>query len=69
VTVDGRDVAMRTRLKELAAQRMRFGYQRLTAMFGTGRAADEPSPAFALSSNEAHTNCPHSREGIFALFL
>jgi putative transposase len=28
----GRDVALRTRLKELAAQRMRFGYRRLTAM-------------------------------------
>ena len=27
-----RDVALRTRLKELAAQRMRFGYRRLTAM-------------------------------------
>jgi len=27
-----RDAALRTRLKELAAQRMRFGYRRLTAM-------------------------------------
>ena len=27
-----RDVALRTRLKELAAKRMRFGYRRLTAM-------------------------------------
>jgi putative transposase len=27
-----RDVTLRTRLKELAAQRMRFGYRRLTAM-------------------------------------
>jgi putative transposase len=27
-----RDTALRTRLKELAAQRMRFGYRRLTAM-------------------------------------
>ena len=27
-----RDGALRTRLKELAAQRMRFGYRRLTAM-------------------------------------
>ena len=28
----GRDAALRTRLKELAAKRMRFGYRRLTAM-------------------------------------
>ena len=28
----GRDRELRTRLKELAAQRMRFGYRRLTAM-------------------------------------
>jgi putative transposase len=28
----GRDTALRTRLKELAAKRMRFGYRRLTAM-------------------------------------
>jgi putative transposase len=28
----GRDAALRMRLKELAAQRMRFGYRRLTAM-------------------------------------
>jgi putative transposase len=28
----GRDVTLRTRLKELAAKRMRFGYRRLTAM-------------------------------------
>src|SRR5438045_7942960 len=27
-----RDAALRTRLKELAARRMRFGYRRLTAM-------------------------------------
>src|SRR5262245_30690863 len=27
-----RDVALRARLKELAAKRMRFGYRRLTAM-------------------------------------
>ena len=27
-----RDAALRTRLKELAAKRMRFGYRRLTAM-------------------------------------
>ena len=27
-----RDTALRTRLKELAAKRMRFGYRRLTAM-------------------------------------
>src|ERR1700758_2651352 len=27
-----RDTALRARLKELAAQRMRFGYRRLTAM-------------------------------------
>jgi len=27
-----RDIALRTRLKELAAKRMRFGYRRLTAM-------------------------------------
>ena len=27
-----RDVALRTRLKELAARRMRFGYRRLTAL-------------------------------------
>src|SRR2546430_14674508 len=30
----GRDRELRTRLKELAAQRMRFGYRRLTAMLG-----------------------------------
>jgi len=28
----GRDAALRRRLKELAAKRMRFGYRRLTAM-------------------------------------
>jgi putative transposase len=28
----GRDIALRARLKELAAKRMRFGYRRLTAM-------------------------------------
>ncbi len=28
----GRDAALRARLKELAAKRMRFGYRRLTAM-------------------------------------
>jgi putative transposase len=28
----GRDAVLRTRLKELAARRMRFGYRRLTAM-------------------------------------
>jgi putative transposase len=28
----GRDAELRRRLKELAAQRMRFGYRRLTAM-------------------------------------
>ncbi len=28
----GRDAVLRTRLKELAAKRMRFGYRRLTAM-------------------------------------
>jgi hypothetical protein len=34
------DAAQRTRLKELAAQRMRFGYRRLTAML-----AREATPA------------------------
>ena len=29
-----RDRELRTRLKELAARRMRFGYRRLTAMLG-----------------------------------
>jgi putative transposase len=35
-----RDAGPRTRLKELARKRMRFGYRRLTAMLGGGMPAN-----------------------------
>jgi hypothetical protein len=37
-----RDGALRARLKELAAQRMRFGYRRLTAPLGRRRNDGKP---------------------------
>ena len=48
-----RDAALRTRLKELAAQRMRFGYRRLTAMLTREGMAANHKRVYRLYREEA----------------
>jgi len=47
-----RDVALRARLKELAAKRMRFGYRRLTAMLARERMAANHKRVYRLYREE-----------------
>jgi putative transposase len=48
-----RDAALRTRLKELAAKRMRFGYRRLTAMLAREGMAANHKRVYRLYREEA----------------
>src|SRR5262249_60136869 len=47
-----RDVALRGRLKELAAKRMRFGYRRLTAMLVREGVRANPKRVYRLYREE-----------------